>query len=94
MVKITAYDYAVYGGLDGVVTTISPDTIQDEVKPEVFYYRVFIQTTTDALINKAGKRFPIVPGMIATVDIRTGQKTVFEYLIKPMNRAREALRER
>jgi len=94
MVKITAYDYAVYGGLDGVVTTISPDTIQDEVKPEVFYYRVFIQTTTDALVNKAGKRFPIVPGMIATVDIRTGQKTVFEYLIKPMNRAREALRER
>ncbi|MDX3906514.1 MAG: HlyD family type I secretion periplasmic adaptor subunit [Pigmentiphaga sp.] len=93
-VKITAYDYAVYGGLDGVVTTISPDTIQDEVKPELYYYRVFIQTTTDALVNKAGKRFPIVPGMIATVDIRTGEKTVFEYLIKPLNRAREALRER
>ncbi|WP_299455306.1 HlyD family type I secretion periplasmic adaptor subunit [uncultured Pigmentiphaga sp.] len=93
-VKITAYDYSVYGALDGVVTTISPDTIQDEVKPEVYYYRVFIRTSTDALVNKAGKRFPIVPGMIATVDIRTGQKTVFEYLIKPMNRAREALRER
>jgi len=93
-VKITAYDYSVYGALDGVVTTISPDTIQDEIKPEVYYYRVFIRTSTDALVNKAGKRFPIVPGMIATVDIRTGQKTVFEYLIKPMNRAREALRER
>ncbi len=44
LVKITAYDYAIYGGLDGVVETISPDTIQDKVKPEIFYYRVFIRT--------------------------------------------------
>ncbi|MDX3927487.1 MAG: HlyD family type I secretion periplasmic adaptor subunit [Shinella sp.] len=93
-VKITAYDYAIYGGLEGKVTTISPDTIQDETKPEVYYYRVFIQTESDALVNKAGKRFPIVPGMIATVDIHTGSKTVFDYLIKPLNRAQEALRER
>lgn len=93
-VKITAYDYAIYGGLDGVVTTISPDTIRDEVKPEIFYYRVFVRTKSDALTNKAGKRFPIVPGMIATVDVHTGQKTVLQYLLKPVNRAREALRER
>lgn len=93
-VKITAYDYSIYGSLDGKVVTISPDTIQDEVKPEVFYYRVFIRTATDSLTNKAGKKFAIVPGMIATVDIRTGQKTVWDYLIKPLNRAREALRER
>lgn len=45
LVKITAYDYAIYGGLHGVVETISPDTIQDEAKPEVFYYRVFIRTS-------------------------------------------------
>lgn len=93
-VKITAYDYSIYGGLEGRVTTISPDTIRDEVKPEIFYYRVFVRTRSDALVNKQGKRFAIVPGMVATVDVHTGQKTVLEYLLKPLNRAREALRER
>lgn len=93
-VKVTAYDYAIYGGLEGKVATISPDTIRDEVKPEIFYYRVFIRTNSDALVNKAGKRLPITPGMIATVDVHTGSKTVLEYLLKPFNRAREALRER
>jgi adhesin transport system membrane fusion protein len=93
-VKITAYDYSIYGSLDGTVANISPDTIQDEAKPEVFYYRVFIRTASDALRNKAGKAFPIVPGMIASVDIRTGSKTVLGYLLKPLNRASEALRER
>ncbi len=82
-VKVTAYDYSIYGGLDGTVTTISPDTIRDEVKPEIFYYRVFVRTKSDALVNKLGKRFPIVPGMVATVDVHTGQKTVLEYLLKP-----------
>lgn len=57
LVKITAYDYAIYGGLDGVVETISPDTIQDKVKPEIFYYRVFIRTHQDYLQNKSGRRF-------------------------------------
>ncbi|PWC16938.1 secretion protein HlyD [Brenneria corticis] len=94
LVKITAYDYAIYGGLDGVVESISPDTIQDEVKPEIFYYRVFIRTGQDYLQNKAGRRFSIVPGMIATVDIKTGEKTVMDYVIKPFNRVNEALRER
>ena len=93
-VKITAYDYAIYGALEGSVTSISPDTIQDETDPKVFYYRVFIETAADALVNKAGKRFPITPGMVATVDIHTGSKTVLEYLTKPFNKAREALRER
>lgn len=93
-VKITAYDYSIYGGLEGKVTTISPDTIQDEVNPEIYYYRVFIETETDALVNDAGQRFPIAPGMVATVDIHTGSKTVLDYLIKPLNRAQEALRER
>lgn len=93
-VKITAYDYSIYGGLEGKVSTVSPDTIQDQVKPEVYYYRVYIRTETDSLQNKAGKKFAIVPGMIATVDIKSGQKTVLEYLLKPFNKAQEALRER
>lgn len=93
-VKITAYDYAIYGGMEGKVVSISPDTIQNEAKPEEFYYRVFIKTETDALYNKNNERFPIVPGMVASVDIHTGSKTVFEYLVKPFNKAGEALRER
>lgn len=94
VVKISAYDYAIYGGINGVVEGISPDTIQDEVKPEIYYYRVFIRTDNDYVQNKAGKRFSISPGMVSTVDIKTGEKTVMDYLVKPFNRAKEALRER
>ncbi|TCH63774.1 HlyD family efflux transporter periplasmic adaptor subunit [Acinetobacter sp. ANC 4862] len=94
LVKITAYDYSIYGGLQGKVTTISPDTIRDEVKQDQFYYRVYIRTNTDKLTNKASKQFSITPGMVATVDIKTGQKSVLDYLIKPFNKAQEALRER
>ncbi|MFD1218228.1 MULTISPECIES: HlyD family efflux transporter periplasmic adaptor subunit [Microbulbifer] len=93
-VKITAYDYSVYGGLDGKVTIISPDTIEDETQPGDYYYHVKILTDNHALTNDVGKEFPIVPGMVATVDIKTGSKTVFDYLIKPFNQAGEALRER
>ena len=94
LVKVTAYDYSIYGGLKGTVSTIAPDTMRDEVKPEIVYYRVFVRTSADALTNSAGKRFPIVPGMVTTADIRTGHKTVWDYLTKPLNKAREALRER
>lgn len=93
-IKVTAYDYAIYGGLKGIVATIAPDTLRDEIKPEVVYYPVFIRTESDVLVNKAGKQFPIVPGMVTTADIRTGSKTVWDYLTKPFNKAGEALRER
>ena len=88
LVKITAYDYSIYGGLEGKVTIISPDTIRDEVKQDQFYYRVYIRTNSDKLVNKAGAEFRITPG------IRTGKKTVLDYLIKPFNKMQEALRER
>jgi adhesin transport system membrane fusion protein len=94
VVKISAYDYAIYGGLNGAVESISPDTIQDEVKPEIYYYRVFIRTDNDYVQNKAGRRFSITPGMVSTVDIKTGEKTVMDYLVKPFNKAEEAMRER
>lgn len=93
-VKVTAYDYSIFGGLEGEVSSISPDTIRDEVNPDIYYYRVFVRTRSDALVNKAGRRFPIVPGMIATVDINTGSKTILQYLLKPLNKARDAMRER
>lgn len=94
LVKITAYDYSIYGGLKGKVSIISPDTLRDEVKQDQFYYRVYIRTDSDKLINKEGSQFNITPGMVATVDIKTGEKTILDYLIKPFNKAQEALRER
>ncbi|CDZ76024.1 Type I secretion system membrane fusion protein PrsE [Legionella massiliensis] len=94
LVKITAYDYSIYGGLKGRVITVSPDTIQDEVRRDVYYYRVYIRTDSNYLVNKTGDKFPIVPGMIASVDIHTGSKTIADYLLTPLNRIREALRER
>ncbi len=93
-VKVTAYDYSIYGGLDGTVEMIAPDTLRDEVQPEIVYYRALIRTKTDALTTKAGKTLPITPGMVTTTDIRTSQKTVWDYITKPLNKAGEALRER
>ncbi|HHX3468748.1 TPA: HlyD family efflux transporter periplasmic adaptor subunit [Enterobacter asburiae] len=88
LVKITAYDYSIYGGLEGEVTMISPDTLQDEVKRDVYYYRVYIRTDSNHLTNKQGQEFPVFPGMIATVDIKTGSKTILDYLLKPLNKGR------
>lgn len=101
LVKLTAYDYALYGGLEGKVTLISPDTLQDNRRPSELklnadesFYRVIVQTTGSELTDRDGKVMPIIPGMIATVDIKTGQKTVFQYLVKPITRLKQALRER
>ncbi|UHM93551.1 HlyD family type I secretion periplasmic adaptor subunit [Rahnella victoriana] len=93
-VKITAYDYSIYGSFDGEVTTISPDTIQDEVRRDVYYYRVNIKTHANYLENKHHEKFYTFPGMIATVDIKTGNKSILDYLLKPLNKMNEALRER
>jgi membrane fusion protein, adhesin transport system len=93
-VKISAYDYSIYGGLDGVIEIISPDTLREERKTEdENYYRVLVRTTNSTLSNN-GKELPIIPGMTASVEIRTGEKTVLDYLLKPVLKAREALRER
>ncbi len=101
LVKLTAYDYSLYGGLDGVVTLISPDTLQDNRRPSELklnqdesYYRVIVRTGQNHLTDKLGKELPIIPGMVATVDIKTGEKTVFQYLVKPITRLKQALRER
>lgn len=93
-VKVTAYDPSIYGTLAGVVDRISPDTIQDEVDKDQVYYRVYVRTGSSSLKTKDGKLHAIMPGMVATVEIRTGAKTVLQYLMKPINKASEALRER
>ncbi|QBH94940.1 HlyD family type I secretion periplasmic adaptor subunit [Limnobaculum zhutongyuii] len=97
-VKITAYDYSIYGGLSGTLEHISPDTLKDEDKMrqgrgDSTYYRVLVRTDKAALTAK-DKVFPIMPGMIATVEIRTGEKTILDYILKPVLKAREAFRER
>ena len=94
VVKITAYDSSIYGDLQGEVETVSPDTLQDEVKRDQYYYRVYVRTQKAELVNRAGRKFPIVPGMVANVEIKTGQKSVMDYLIKPLNKVKEAMRER
>ena len=93
-VKITAYDYAIYGGLDGNVELISPDTLREEKKAEEeSYYRVLVRTTNSTL-TAGEQQLPIIPGMTASVEIRTGEKTVMDYILKPVLKVREALRER
>jgi adhesin transport system membrane fusion protein len=92
-VKITAYDFSIYGGLDGEVVRISADSAYDEQAREV-YYLVTVKTLTNRL-GKAEQNLMIIPGMVARVDILTGKKSILQYLLKPINKARfEALRER
>jgi adhesin transport system membrane fusion protein len=92
-VKITAYDFSIYGGLDGVVEDISADAIENEKKE--LYFRVRLRTDKSYLVGKEGENLPIIPGMTASVDILTGKKTVLEYLLKPILKAQEqALTER
>ncbi len=93
-VKITAYDPSIYGTMAGTVDRISPDTLQDEVHRDQVYYRVYVRTKQSSLRTRDGRDHAIMPGMVATVEIRTGRKTVLDYLLKPINKAREALRER
>ncbi|MCR1837588.1 HlyD family type I secretion periplasmic adaptor subunit [Pasteurella caecimuris] len=101
LVKISAYDYAIYGGLEGKVELISPDTLQDErrrselnLNPDQAYYRILVKTDGNHITDRNGNRLNITPGMTATVDIKTGEKTVFQYLIKPITRMKQALQER
>jgi membrane fusion protein, adhesin transport system len=89
VVKFTAYDFAVYGGLSGKVENISPDTVVDERGNA--YYVIRVRTDRPAF----SEQLPILPGMTAEVDILTGNKTVLSYLLKPILRAKSiALSER
>jgi membrane fusion protein, adhesin transport system len=86
VVKVTAYDFSVYGSMDGVVSTISPDTETDQ--KENVYYIVRIQTNKKYLGSKE-KPLKIMPGMMVNVDVITGKKTVLEYILKPLLKAKQ-----
>lgn len=87
-VKITAYDYSIYGELKGTLEQISPDTIEEEtVRGKESYYQVLIRTDGTQLVR--GKEvLPIIPGMIAEVDILSGKRSVLNYLLRPLIKAR------
>ena len=92
-VKISAYDYTVYGGLPAVLDHISADTILDEQTGES-YYLVRVRSIEGGLSDAAGKPLPIMPGMTASVDLLTGKRTVLQYILKPFLKvAQRALRE-
>ncbi len=85
-VKFTAYDYAIYGGLDGNVIKIGADTEIDEDKNS--FYTVYIQTNENHL-TRGNKQLPIIPGMVVNVDILTGKKSVLDYILKPILKAKQ-----
>ncbi len=93
IVKVTAYDFSVFGGLEGEVTNVSADSIVDKEKGETFYL-VQVKTNESELVRN-GKAYPIIPGMVASAEIMTGRKTILSYLMKPINKAQSvALTER
>ncbi|MDA8489960.1 HlyD family type I secretion periplasmic adaptor subunit [Kluyvera sp. Awk 3] len=92
MVKFTAYDYTIYGGLKAKLEQISPDTVTD--KDGKSFYVIRLRTEKNHL-GSDEKPLIIIPGMVASVDIITGKKTILSYLLKPILRAKaEAFRER
>ena len=97
VVKISAYDSSVYGSLKGKVERISADTIVDEkgkTERQETFYRVMVRTEKNHL-GTDKKSLPIIPGMVATVEILTGEKSVLDYLSSRLRSLREeALRER
>lgn len=95
IVKITAYDYSIYGGLEGKIIEISADSIKDkEDKEDNSYYKVIIKTDKNYLESNE-KKLPIIPGMVARVDIITGKKTIMDFFLKPIIKIKQgSLHER
>ncbi|TYK66491.1 HlyD family type I secretion periplasmic adaptor subunit [Colwellia echini] len=92
MVKVTAYDFTRYGGLEGVVEHISADTTQDEEGNS--FYIIRVRTTESSMKSRDNTAMPIIPGMMTSVDVMISKRTVLEYILNPIMRAKErALRE-
>lgn len=87
-IKLTAYDFSLYGGLKAELIEISADTIQDRDKQNRSFFRVRLRTL-GSLLSKSHKYLAIMPGMTATVDIITGKKSVLDYLLKPILKTKQ-----
>jgi adhesin transport system membrane fusion protein len=95
-IKLSAYEYMIYGGLKGSIYSISPDALGDPDRaatPEGTYYRALVQADS-ATLNAGGKNLPVLPGMTGTVEIRTGQRSVLSFVLRPLMKSQEAFRER
>jgi adhesin transport system membrane fusion protein len=92
-IKFTAYDFSIFGGLQGEVQSVGADSIIDPNTRETYY--IVLIKTPESVLHYNDDELPILPGMVTTVEILTGKKTILQYLLKPINKARdEAMRER
>ncbi|WP_240195052.1 HlyD family efflux transporter periplasmic adaptor subunit [Desulfobulbus rhabdoformis] len=86
-VKFDAFDYTIFGAVEGTVTYVSADTIKEESRGgEQNFYRVHVETDTSLIKTKTGKQLDILPGMTSQVNIRTGNRTVLDYMLKPLRK--------
>ncbi|WP_243373689.1 HlyD family type I secretion periplasmic adaptor subunit [Geotalea sp. SG265] len=86
-IRFDAFDYTIYGSVAGTVAYVSADTIKEEGKAgELTYYRVHVATNAKPVRTATGRSLDILPGMTAQVDIRTGERTVLDYLLKPLRK--------
>ena len=95
-VKLAAYDYTTYGGVKGKVEYISPDALGETdrgASPDQTYYRVLVRGERSTL-KQGSKPLPVLPGMTGTVEVRTGERSVLDFMLRPMLKSREAFKER
>ena len=96
-VKLAAYDFAIYGAIDGKIESISPDALGDPERAmgsaDPTYYRVMLRVDNNPLHEK-GKTLPLLPGMTGSVEVRIGERSVLNFLLRPMLKSKEAFRER
>jgi len=93
-IKVSAYDFSIYGDLEAEVLRVSPDSFQDETNDGAYYFAVTLESDRTYFEPSPGNRLPIIPGMVTTTEVQTGQRTIMQYLLKPLQKAGEALRER
>lgn len=95
-VRFDSFDYTVFGAVDGEVSYVSADTLKEETRNgETVYYRVHVSIPGNPVTSRAGKTLDILPGMTAQVDVRTGRRSVMDYLLKPLRKTlSESLGER
>jgi len=95
-IKLSAYDFYTYGGLQGHIDYISPDALTDDARAangDNSYYRALIRTDLSTL-KQRGQALPVIPGMTGTIEIKTGEQTVLSYVMRPLMRTHEAFTER